>query len=87
MGTARIHFDVPEGILHSLNQSKAEFTAQVRLLTAVQFFASHKLTFGQAMKLAEMEREQFLTELAKRDIPVIDYVPDELEAELSRFSP
>lgn len=87
MKTKQISFEVAEGILHSLNQSPAEFTAQARLLTAVQLFQSHKLSFGQAAELADVSQERFLMELDGRNIPVINYSAAELEAELARFQP
>jgi len=85
MNTASIHFDIPTGLLHSLNQSEAEFTSQVRLMSALQLFERQKLTLGQAIELANISREQFLRELDKQNIPVINYDPADLEAELKGF--
>ncbi|MCB8968549.1 MAG: UPF0175 family protein [Ardenticatenaceae bacterium] len=42
-------------------------------------FQAHKLTLGQAVELADLSREQFLFELDRRQIPLIDYDPAELE--------
>lgn len=85
MRTAEIRFKIPETILLSLNQSNKEFTEQLRLVTALQLFKSHKLTFGQAVELAGMTRDAFLVELDKQEIPLIDYDPSELEEELKSF--
>lgn len=86
MNRQQISFDIPTGLLHTLNQNQDEFTAQVRLWAALQLFQAHNLTLGQAMELAELNREQFLFELERRQIPLIDYDPAELENELTRFA-
>lgn len=85
MKTAEIRFEVSENILNSLNQTTKEFTSQLRLLTALQLFKEHKLSFGQAVELSGMKRESFLLELDKHGIDLIDYDPSELEEELERF--
>lgn len=85
MRTTEIKFEISENLLHSLNQNKTEFTEQLRLLTALQLYKDHKLSFGQAAELAGMKREHFLVELDKHSIDFIDYDPSELERELERF--
>lgn len=85
MRTKQISFEVAEGILHSLNQSPAEFTAQARLLTAVQLCQSQKLSLSQAVELAGFSQGRFLVELDSLDIPVVNYSPTELDEELARF--
>ncbi|MCA9962255.1 MAG: UPF0175 family protein [Anaerolineales bacterium] len=85
MSTQQISFEIPTRLLHTLNQNQDEFTAQVRLWAALQLFQAHKLTLGQAIELADLSREQFLFELDRRQIPLIDYDPAELENELTRL--
>jgi predicted HTH domain antitoxin len=58
----------------------------VRLYTALELFREHKLSLGKATQLAGLPREVFLGELYRRNIPVIDYNPEELEEELKGFS-
>lgn len=85
MKTTEVKFFVPDSILNTLNQDVDEFVRQLRLLTSIQLFRTHKLSFGQAAELASLTREHFLTELDKHGVDVIDYDPSELEAELKRF--
>jgi predicted HTH domain antitoxin len=85
MGMTSVHFEIPEEILYTLNENIAEFTLQVRLFTALQLFKRHKLSIGKAAELAGMDKEQFMVELDRYEIPLIDYDPDELEEELKRF--
>ncbi|MFQ5708150.1 MAG: UPF0175 family protein [bacterium] len=75
-------FDIPESILHALNQNRDEFTQQTRLFAALQLLKNHKLIFGQASELAGMNKERFLVELDKYGIDLIDYDASELEEEL-----
>jgi len=86
MKTTEVKFDIPENILNSLNQDVEEFTGLLRLVTALQLFKNHKLSFGQAADLAGMSRENFLTEVDKHKIDFINYDPSELEDELNRFN-
>jgi len=83
--TSQISFEVSNDVLHTLNQNPEEFTQQTRLLAALHLFKAHKLTLGQAVALANLSREQFVTELDKHNIPLIDYDPADLQAELERF--
>jgi predicted HTH domain antitoxin len=85
MGMTNVRFEIPEEILYTLNESLSEFTSQVRLFTALQLFNRHKLSLGKAAVLAGLDREQFMVELDRYEIPMIDYDPDELEEELKRF--
>lgn len=85
MRHTQLHFEIAENILYTLNQTPAEFISQIRLFTALQLFKTHKLSWGQAANLANLTKEQFLGELDQHQIPLIDYEPTELTAELKRF--
>jgi hypothetical protein len=43
-----IQFEIPEDILYSLNVNTAEFTQQMRLYSALQWFKDHKLSLSKA---------------------------------------
>jgi len=86
MGMASVHFEIPDEILYALNENIAEFTLQVRLFAALQLFKRHKLSVGKAAALAGMNKEKFMVELDRFEIPMIDYDPDELAQELERFN-
>jgi predicted HTH domain antitoxin len=85
MAMASVRFEIPEEILYALNENIAEFTLQMRLFTALQLFKKHKLSLGKAANLAGMDKDQFMLELDRNEIPLIDYNPEELEEELARF--
>jgi len=85
MKTTQSSFEISEGILEVLNESREQFVRQVRLFTALQLFKSHKLSIGKAAELAGMSKDRFLIELDDHAIALIDYEPAELEHELERF--
>lgn len=85
MAMASVRFEIPEEILYALNESVTEFTYQMRLFTALQLFKKQKLSPGKAAKLAGIDKDQFLLELDRNEIPLIGYNPDELEEEMARF--
>ncbi len=85
MSVTQISFQISERILQALNQSQDEFVSQMRLLTALELFRNHKLSFGQAAELAEMSLERFLIELDHHAIDLIDYDTVELSQELESF--
>lgn len=85
MGLAKISFTIPEEVLFALNENSSEFTLEMRLLTALHLFKTHKLSLGKAVKLAGTSKENFIFQLNKFRIPLIDYDSNELEHELIQF--
>ena len=53
-----------------------------RVLLAVKLFEAGKATLGQAAKLAGFSNHAFIDVLGSHKIPVINYSPEELRAEL-----
>ena len=86
MKSTQISFEIPEDLLHALNESREQFVHQVRLFTALQLFKSRKLSFGKAAELAGMNKERFLVELDQHAIALIDYDPSGLEQEIERLN-
>lgn len=86
MGMTKINFEIPEDILYSLNENMTEFIAQMRLFTALQLIKTHKLSLGKAAELAGMNKDLFIIEMDRHEIPLIDYDASELKQELEAFS-
>lgn len=85
MDNLEISLEVPRELLFTLNQTEQEFTAQIRLWSALQLFKSQKLTLMQAADFAQLDWYQFVAELAKHGIAVIDYPTEDLEMEIERL--
>jgi len=79
MKTTDLNFKVPEEILYTLNESKTDFIKKMKFYTAIELYKIHKLSMGKAADLAEMNKVDFMHELHKFEIPVIDYEEDDLK--------
>jgi len=77
--TTDLNFKVPEEILYTLNESKTDFIKKMKFYTAIELYKIHKLSMGKAADLAEMNKVDFMHELHKFEIPVIDYEEDDLK--------
>lgn len=56
---------------------------EARQLLAVKLFEVGKISLGQAAKMAGFSKPAFIDVLAKHNVPVINYSPEELREELS----
>jgi predicted HTH domain antitoxin len=55
---------------------------EARLLLAINLYETGKATLGQAARLAGFSRRAFIEVLGRYQIPVFNYLPDELREEL-----
>jgi predicted HTH domain antitoxin len=85
MKTLTYSITLPADILIYLNKNIQEFTNEMKLFTSIQLFKDHKLSLGKAAELAQMDKMVFIYNLNQRNIPVIDYEPNELQIELNAF--
>ena len=86
MKMTNINFKIPQNILSSLNLDAIEFTQQSRLYTALQLYKNHKLSYGKASELAGISKDEFLLEIEKHNINLINYEYTDLEAEIEMLS-
>ena len=82
---SNLNINIPDQFFIVLNEDEQELSEQMKLFTAMQFFKAHKLTLKQAADFAGLSLIRFITDLDKNQIPVIDYDPEELKAELESF--
>ena len=59
-----------------------ELEAQIRLMAALKMFELGKLSVGKAAELAGLSKVEFLEMCGRYKVPVFNYSPEELEAEL-----
>jgi len=83
--TIELRLNVPEEILYTLNETKADFIKQMKLYTAMELYKIQKLSMGKASELAEMNKIDFMFELGKYGIPVINYDEDDFKEEVERI--
>ena len=78
-----IEVTLPEDVFLALRKSPQEVTRDVRVAAAVEWYAEGLVSQGKASELAGLSRPEFLDELAKRKVPVIQMTIEELKAELA----
>jgi predicted HTH domain antitoxin len=78
-----IEVTLPEDVFSSLRKSPQEIASDVRIAAAVEWYAEGLVSQGKAAELAGLSRPEFLDELAKRKVPVIQMTVEELRAELA----
>ncbi len=72
MGTAEARIPLPSNVSED----------ELRLAAATRLFELKRISLGEAAALAGYSVRAFLDVLARYGVPVINYSPDELEAEL-----
>ena len=72
-----------EDLLLSLKETPEQFEREARLLLAVKLYEIGKISSGMAARLAGMRRIEFLYELNRFGIAVIDTPPEELAQDVA----
>lgn len=73
-----ITIELPDFLPDLLQKTKKETEVEMKTAMAIQLFEWGRVSSGIAAKLAGMERVQFLLELHRYNIPMIDLDEDEL---------
>ncbi len=79
---SQLVIDYPDTLPALLNQSRSEFEQDARLQLAIRLFEKGGLSSGHAAQLAGMGRVDFLLNLSKHGVAMVDYAPEELHEEL-----
>jgi len=74
---------ITESVLTALKMNEAEIAALMRKESAFRLYQNGSLTLKQGADLCGVDLYDFMTMLSGANIPVIDYSPEELEAEVS----
>jgi predicted HTH domain antitoxin len=74
---------LPDDVFLALRKSPQEVARDVRVAAAVEWYAEGLVSQGKAAELAGLSRPEFLDELARRRVPVIQMTVEELKAELA----
>ena len=77
-----IEVTVPDDVFTTLRKSPTEVARDLRIAAAVEWYAEGLVSQGRASELAGVSRPEFLDELAKRKVPVIQMTVEDLMAEL-----
>lgn len=74
--------DYPALLPDVLQQTRSEFEQEARMSMAVKLFEMKRLSSGMAAKLARMERVEFLLNLHRYGVPMIDLDEGELLSDI-----
>jgi predicted HTH domain antitoxin len=78
-----IAIPITESVLTVLKMNEAEIASLMRRESAFKLYQNGSLTLKQSADLCGVDLYDFMTMLSGANIPVIDYSPEELEAEVS----
>ena len=81
---SKLLLEYPEGLETAVQTTREEFADQIRLMAALKMFELGKLSSGKAAELAGVSRVEFLDLCGRYQVPVFNYSPEELEAELNQ---
>ena len=79
---ARITFNVPESALSALRLSSNEFAKEIRVAAALLWYSRGEISQSVGAAIAGVSRAEFIDELARRRIPVVQVTAEELQDEI-----
>jgi predicted HTH domain antitoxin len=79
----QVMLDLPDDLLLALREQPEEVLQELRLLAAIHYLQTKRLSLGQAARLAGVSRPAFLDLLAARDIPAFDLSAMDAVAEIA----
>ena len=80
----QITIEIPEEAFSSRRRSPEEFVRELRLAAAIFWYQKGEISQEKAAQIADLNRRDFLAELAREKIDVFQVDFDDLEAELER---
>jgi predicted HTH domain antitoxin len=78
----QLAMELPEGIFSALRLAPQAFAAEMRIASAVQWYAERRISQAKAAEAAGLSRVAFLDELRRRGVAAIQLDADELDTEL-----
>jgi len=72
----------PKDFPQLLKMSDAAFVDELRFMAAAKLYELGRISSGQAARLADLERVEFLYRLAQIGVPAINLQDEEIEAEI-----
>lgn len=81
---ATVTIDLPETVFSALRRAPDEFVAEMRIEAATQWYAQQRISQEKGAEIAGVSRAEFIDELARRRIPVVQVGFEELMEEVGR---
>lgn len=72
---------IPQSLPDAMQRSPEEFARDARMAMAAKFYEMKRLSSGMAAQLAGVQRVEFLLELHRYGVPVIDLSADDIASD------
>ena len=83
----QLQIEYPDSLPDLLQTTRPQFEAEARMAMAVKLFERQRLSSGLAARLAGVSRVEFLLDLHRYGVPMIDLDEAELRATCNMPSP
>jgi predicted HTH domain antitoxin len=82
MGMQQLSIPYSDDLLISTGKSKDALEQELRFLLAVKLFELRRLSIGKAAQLSGMSKINFMDEMGRMGVPVINLDDDQIKDEL-----
>ena len=79
----QILVEVPSAMLDAVQRTPQEFAVEAKMAMAAKLYEMKRLSSGMAAALVGISRVQFLAELGRYGVPVIDLSVADLESDVA----
>lgn len=79
-----VKIDVPDGVLSALRMSPTEFAREMRVAAALLWYSQGEISPSVGAEIAGISRAEFIDELSRRRISVVQVTPEQLQEEIDR---
>ena len=76
--------DLPEDVFPALRRAPNEFLQEMRIEAAAQWYDQQRVSQEKGAEIAGLSRAEFIDELARRRIPVVQVTFEEVMEEMHR---
>lgn len=76
-----VTIELPESVLVATGQSREEFVREAKIILAAKLFEEGRISSGKGAEICGMARVDFLLEMGRRKIPIIQLDEEELKRE------
>jgi len=77
-----VTIELPDDVYSALRRSPKEVIREMCIAAAVEWYAQERISQGKGAEIAGLSRAEFINELARRKIPVVQIRPEELWQEV-----
>lgn len=76
-----VTIELPESVLVATGRSREEFVREAKVILAAKLFEEGRISSGKGAEICGIPRVDFLLEMGRRKIPIIQLDEGELERE------